>query len=80
MSESDLDETMVASDGERSGTREKVPEQIAGRYRVVRVLGGGAQKTVYLVHDDQLDRQLALGLVSTSTPSGSKKRIDSIVW
>jgi hypothetical protein len=36
-----------------------------GRYTVVRQLGEGAQKTVYLVHDTALDRHCALALLKT---------------
>ncbi|MDP9235791.1 MAG: alpha/beta fold hydrolase [Chloroflexota bacterium] len=35
----------------------------AGRYVVVRPLGAGGQKSVYLVHDNALDRDCALALI-----------------
>ena len=37
----------------------------SGRYTVRRLLGEGAQKTVYLVHDRELDRDCALSLIKT---------------
>ena len=37
----------------------------SGRYVVKRLLGEGAQKTVYLVHDTQLGRDCALSLLKT---------------
>jgi pimeloyl-ACP methyl ester carboxylesterase len=36
-----------------------------GRYTVIRLLGEGAQKTVYLVHDAALERDCALALLKT---------------
>jgi hypothetical protein len=35
------------------------PQQI-GRYRVVKILGKGGFGTVYLAHDDDLDRKVAI--------------------
>jgi len=40
-----------------------------GRYVVRRALGGGAQKIVFLVHDRDLDRECALGLIQTEALS-----------
>ncbi|MDP9235798.1 MAG: protein kinase [Chloroflexota bacterium] len=37
-----------------------------GRYMVVRVLGEGGQKVVYLVHDNVLDRDCALSMVRSA--------------
>ena len=37
----------------------------SGRYVVQRLLGEGAQKTVFLVHDTELDRDCALSLIRT---------------
>ncbi|MCH8921178.1 MAG: protein kinase, partial [Chloroflexi bacterium] len=38
----------------------------AGRYVVQRLLGEGAQKTVFLVHDQELDRDCALSVIKVS--------------
>ena len=40
------------------------PRLFAGRYRVLRPLGRGASKEVYLAHDERLDRQVALALLT----------------
>jgi eukaryotic-like serine/threonine-protein kinase len=56
----DPEDTLVAAVAE-------VPRTIAQRYRVLRSLGGGAQKQVWLVHDVALDRQCALSLLASGT-------------
>src|SRR6266478_5670748 len=39
----------------------------AGRYVFQRLLGEGADKRVYLAHDTQLDRDVALALIKTES-------------
>ena len=57
----DPDETFVAG-------RAQPPESFAsGRYTVLRILGEGGQKVVYLVHDDVLDRDCALSMIRSAT-------------
>lgn len=42
-----------------NGTAGALPEKL-GRYRIIRFLGKGAMGSVYLAHDTQLDRQVAM--------------------
>jgi len=39
---------------------------VSGRYRVMRLLGEGSSKTVFLAHDDKIDRDVAFALIKTS--------------
>ena len=39
---------------------------VDGRYKVVRIIGEGSSKTVYLAHDNKIDRDIAFALIKTA--------------
>jgi class 3 adenylate cyclase len=39
---------------------------VGGRYKVVRLLGEGSSKTVFLAHDNKIDRDVAFALIKTA--------------
>jgi serine/threonine protein kinase/tetratricopeptide (TPR) repeat protein len=52
-----------------------VPAIFGGRYSVVRELGRGGQKVVYLVHDRVLDRECALALIEEAMDAEGVARL-----
>ncbi len=67
-SASDWDQTRKLSPQSPSGTATPVvnvpPPEAFGRYQVRKALGAGAFGTVYLGHDSQLDRPVAIKVLS----------------
>ena len=62
------------ADGAANRAAHPLPEQF-GRYRIVRMLGEGAMGQVFLAHDDQLDRDVALKVPRFSA-KGDEERIE----
>jgi predicted Ser/Thr protein kinase len=56
-----------------AGGAAPLPE-LFGRYRILRKLGQGAMGTVYLAHDSQLDRQVALKVPQFTAADGPELR------
>ena len=44
-------------------TEKPLPQIIAGRYRVVKKLGQGGMGSIYLAHDDMLERDVAIKML-----------------
>lgn len=62
-------DTIPPDPGTRRRTVEPISEQF-GRYRIIRCLGQGAMGAVYLAHDAQLDREVAIKIPKFSASDG----------
>jgi WD40 repeat protein/predicted Ser/Thr protein kinase len=57
----------------RAGSATPLPESF-GRYRIIKALGKGGMGAVYLAHDNQLDRQVALKVPHFAADDGPEVR------
>ena len=64
-------------DGPPAPTTTDIPSSFAnGRYEVIRLLGEGGKKMVYLAHDTTLDRDVAFGLIKADgLDDASRQRV-----
>src|ERR1700730_7123931 len=55
---------------------------VAGRYRIIRLLGEGDRKSTYLALDTDLEREVAIALIkpeaARSDPVGTKREVDAL--
>lgn len=72
----DIEETAMFGEGNDTSALPPGPSQIPrdtfGRYRILKTLGRGAMGSVYLAHDTQLDRKVALKIPKFNVDQDAK--------
>ena len=59
--------SVPAAASQKSSDHVVRPESfVGGRYKVIRLIGEGSSKTVFLAHDDKIDRDVAFALIKTA--------------
>src|SRR5262245_46088168 len=58
-------QTLLKQPSSSGHTIEHPTQFAAGRYVILRHLGGGGQKQIYLAHDRRLERDVAIALLKT---------------
>ena len=71
----DFKPPMTDSEAEKIENQFEPDDEIADRYRLIRLLGAGGMGQVFLARDDRLDRQVAIKVVANEEKSETLSRI-----